>query len=377
MFCTHCGAHLEDGDRFCTSCGMPVPQKDAADDKTRVLAGQRPSADETHELGFGESAPNPSAETFELDPFEPQTGPVQQPFPQQPPSQQQGGGFQQQPPYQQPYQGQPQTGRTPLGDWPEPPAQPYPGPQTNSYQQPYQGGPTPPTMQMPPVQPPRSGKKGLSPVLIGVLACVVTVAVIGVAWGVGSSRLGWHLPTPFGGGSSTASSSPATSSKTTSSATSTQNAASTNATSASVDDSQIRTTLTSYYNDLSGFDTDIKNCANDFNSNYLSSSMSTRQNCYAVSGSTANDIHARYTALQQVSVPTTSAYHSTYQDILTCYDDLCHRIDVINESWTIDLQYSDPSSHQSEITAPISRDNVGTINKYKTDFDNRYPTCKP
>lgn len=28
MFCTNCGARLEDGDRFCTSCGAPVPESE-------------------------------------------------------------------------------------------------------------------------------------------------------------------------------------------------------------------------------------------------------------------------------------------------------------------------------------------------------------
>ena len=82
-------------------------------------------------------------------------------------------------------------------------------------------------------------------------------------------------------------------------------------------------------------------------------------------------------ALKNLSVPSTSRYASSYSAMLTCYYDCTQRIGAISESWDISLQYSDPTGHEDEICAPLSRDRSGDNNKYYTEFKQTYPSAKP
>ena len=43
------------------------------------------------------------------------------------------------------------------------------------------------------------------------------------------------------------------------------------------------------------------------------------------------------------------------------------------------LKYAKPADHKNEIVAPLSRDNVAGTNdnKYRLDFEERYPGAKP
>lgn len=140
---------------------------------------------------------------------------------------------------------------------------------------------------------------------------------------------------------------------------------------------EVYTALSSSYDQLAGFDDEIRSCATTFNNTYLSSDLSTRQ----ANANAARDLLDRISnagaAVDGINVPTASAYAATKAEIATCYDDLENRISVIVQSWDIDLSYSDPRGHEETILAPIEADNVGTVNKYLTDYQQRYPNAKP
>ncbi len=74
-----------------------------------------------------------------------------------------------------------------------------------------------------------------------------------------------------------------------------------------------------------------------------------------------------------------SKNYSSWKDIVALYDDLDHRIDAICDAWEISLKYAKPADHKDEIVAPLSRDNVAGTNdnKYRQDFEDRYPSAKP
>ena len=140
---------------------------------------------------------------------------------------------------------------------------------------------------------------------------------------------------------------------------------------------QDRDDLRYYYDQLSGLDSQIKTAATNFNNAYLSSSLSTRQAHLDDCRTLRSNISTLMSEVEALRVDSDSPYYTNYSDICTLYEDLYNRIDVIVQSWEIDVSYANPSAHQDEITAPIARDNVGTVNRYLLDYQDRYPTARP
>lgn len=168
---------------------------------------------------------------------------------------------------------------------------------------------------------------------------------------------------------------PATSQEATSGSTPADTTESTEASAAQ--EQEIYAALSSSYDQLAGFDDEISSCATTFNNTYLSTSLSTRQANASVAQNLLDRISSAGATVDSINVPATSAYAATKAEIATCYDDLENRISVIVQSWTIDLNYSNPRGHEDAILAPIEADNVGTVNKYLTDYQQRYPNAKP
>ncbi len=135
--------------------------------------------------------------------------------------------------------------------------------------------------------------------------------------------------------------------------------------------------LNSYYSKLGNYDSQIASAATTFNSNYLKKDMSTRRSYAKEAESILAQVKSDYDALQSLSVTSSSANYSSYNTMVTCYNDCVQRISVICESWSNSLGYSDPSGHEDTICAPLSRDKVGDSNKYYTDFQQNYPNAKP
>ncbi|MGN0287404.1 MAG: zinc ribbon domain-containing protein [Atopobiaceae bacterium] len=138
-------------------------------------------------------------------------------------------------------------------------------------------------------------------------------------------------------------------------------------------DQQFHSTLVSYYNALSDYDRRIRNAATNFNNNYLSASASTRSGYSDDATGLQYELEAQIANLYSLSMPQNSAYATQFSLLQQCYNDCYHRISVIADAWTTDVQYSDPSAHQDEILEPIQQDNVHGTNRYKTDYDNTYP----
>lgn len=137
--------------------------------------------------------------------------------------------------------------------------------------------------------------------------------------------------------------------------------------------------LSEYYDLLEDLDSQVRACAQAFNGSYLEEDRTTRQNLADVAERTEDTIEQYYDIVEDLDVPTSSKNYSSWKDIIALYDDLDHRIDAICDAWEISLKYAKPADHKNEIVAPLSRDNVAGTNdnKYRLDFEERYPGAKP
>ncbi|RGK23699.1 zinc-ribbon domain-containing protein [Collinsella sp. TF12-2AT] len=137
--------------------------------------------------------------------------------------------------------------------------------------------------------------------------------------------------------------------------------------------------LGEYYDLIEDLDSQVRACAQAFNGSYLEEDRTTRQNLADVAERTEDTIEQYYDIVEDLDVPASSKNYSSWKDIIALYDDLDHRIDAICDAWEISLKYAKPADHKNEIVAPLSRDNVAGTNdnKYRLDFEERYPGAKP
>lgn len=147
---------------------------------------------------------------------------------------------------------------------------------------------------------------------------------------------------------------------------------------AKISEADVKASLTVSYEKLSGYDEEIRACASDYNSTFVTSSLSSRKASLAACTELKGRIDASAVEARAIDVPSSSSYYQKHQDIKTLYDDLSARIGVIEESWIIDVRYENPADHVAEIEAPIVRDNDSDgKNKYFLDFQSRYPSARP
>lgn len=137
--------------------------------------------------------------------------------------------------------------------------------------------------------------------------------------------------------------------------------------------------LSEYYDLLEDLDSQVRACAEAFNGGYLEEDRTTRQNLADVAERTEDTIEQYYDIVEDLDVPMSSKNYSSWKDIVALYDDLDHRIDAICDAWEISLKYAKPADHKDEIVAPLAGDNEpGTnSNKYRQDFEDRYPGAAP
>lgn len=148
---------------------------------------------------------------------------------------------------------------------------------------------------------------------------------------------------------------------------------------ATISEQNVYDQLSSYYSRLSDLDQQVRDCATTFNTYYLKDDRSSRQSASDAAEALEDQIGDLKDEVEDLDVPIDSQNYSSWKDIITLYDDLENRIDVICDAWEISLEYSGPANHKDEIVAPLARDNVAGTNdnKYRLDFEDRYPGAAP
>lgn len=148
---------------------------------------------------------------------------------------------------------------------------------------------------------------------------------------------------------------------------------------ATISEQNVYDQLSSYYSRLSDLDQQVRDCATTFNTYYLKDDRSSRQSASDAAEALEDQISDLKDEVEDLDVPIDSQNYSSWRDIITLYDDLENRIDVICDAWEISLEYSSPANHKDEIVEPLARDNVAGTNdnKYRLDFEDRYPGAAP
>lgn len=148
---------------------------------------------------------------------------------------------------------------------------------------------------------------------------------------------------------------------------------------ATISEQNVYNQLSSYYSRLSDLDQQVRDCATTFNTYYLKDDRSSRQSASDAAEALEDQIGDLKDEVEDLDVPIDSQNYGSWKDIITLYDDLENRIDVICDAWEISLEYSSPANHKDEIVAPLARDNVAGTNdnKYRLDFEDRYPGAAP
>lgn len=148
---------------------------------------------------------------------------------------------------------------------------------------------------------------------------------------------------------------------------------------ATISEQNVYDQLSSYYSRLSDLDQQVRDCAATFNTYHLKDDRSSRQSASDAAEALEDQIGDLKDEVEDLDVPIDSQNYSSWKDIITLYDDLENRIDVICDAWEISLEYSSPANHKDEIVAPLARDNVAGTNdnKYRLDFEDRYPGAAP
>ena len=148
---------------------------------------------------------------------------------------------------------------------------------------------------------------------------------------------------------------------------------------ATISEQNVYDQLSSYYSRLSDLDQQVRDCATTFNTYYLKDDRSSRQSASNAAEALEDQIDDLKDEVEDLDVPIDSQNYSSWKDIITLYNDLENRIDVICDAWEISLEYSSPANHKDEIVAPLARDNVAGTNdnKYRLDFEERYPGAAP
>lgn len=340
-FCTHCGKLLNDDERFCTSCGTPV-----TDD------GQASQSQENAQAAEHAAAPGTAFDTAATT-----VQSAQQPTATQPQQADVTVQSAHQPaPAPQPEAGATQQWATPAGSAPQQPI---------------------PTAAPQAVAP--AARKNNNALFIGIIAVLVVVIIALVAF---------FMIKPFDKGADDTKGTTIEKVKIDhdnddASVKGDPNKLDDNDDdahdAATIGEQNVYDQLSSYYSRLSDLDQQVRDCATTFNTYYLKDDRSSRQSASDAAESLEDQIDDLKDKVEDLDVPIDSQNYGSWKDIITLYDDLENRIDVICDAWEISLEYSSPANHKDEIVAPLARDNVAGTNdnKYRLDFEDRYPGAAP
>lgn len=341
-FCTHCGKLLKDDERFCTNCGTP-----ATDD------GQASQSQED-----AQAAEHAAASDAAFDTAATTVQPAQQPTATQPQQADMTVQSAHQPaPAPQPEAGATQQWATPAGSAPQQPI-PTAAPQA--------GAPAAP--------------KNNNALLIGIIAALIVVIIALVVF---------FMIKPFDKGADDTEGTTIEKVKIDHDNDDASVKGDPNKLdndddddvhdAATISEQNVYDQLSSYYSRLSDLDQQVRDCATTFNTYYLKDDRSSRQSASDAAEALEDQIGDLKDEVEDLDVPIDSQNYSSWKDIITLYDDLENRIDVICDAWEISLEYSSPANHKDEIVAPLARDNVAGTNdnKYRLDFEDRYPGGAP
>lgn len=137
--------------------------------------------------------------------------------------------------------------------------------------------------------------------------------------------------------------------------------------------------LCSCYDRLAGYDERIATAAQSFNEAWACEDLDVRSCDYAELCALQDGIRREAIFLVGLKTPLDSAYIWNANEIAALVDDLLGRCDPIAQAWEKSISYGlDAANQQDDIFFPFTVSNLedGT-NRYKADYDARYPYARP
>ncbi len=135
--------------------------------------------------------------------------------------------------------------------------------------------------------------------------------------------------------------------------------------------------LDSAYARLESYDERVDSCISNFNTLFLSASLSQRETAMEEAEALLDELQAELETLEAIVLSDTSPYVDDLENMVELYVCQIGRLEPIVEAWALDVTFDDPSGHTDEILEVVAQNNENGTNKYFTRFNELYPEAAP
>lgn len=136
-------------------------------------------------------------------------------------------------------------------------------------------------------------------------------------------------------------------------------------------------TLSEAYDDLTDYNDRVASCVDDFNSYYVSSNKTNRQNAYDTATTLLTELQTRQADLEALQFSSDSGYAEQRDKIAELYGYEAGRVQTLVDAWEVSLQYDTPSDHEDEILAVLSEAYTSGTNTDLENYNELYPDAEP
>lgn len=81
--------------------------------------------------------------------------------------------------------------------------------------------------------------------------------------------------------------------------------------------------------------------------------------------------------MEENRLPDASCYFNDYLNIKKLYEDLSSAGAILARSWASNVQFDDPTAHESHWMSPIEENSSGGKLTFFADYEARYPGARP
>lgn len=132
--------------------------------------------------------------------------------------------------------------------------------------------------------------------------------------------------------------------------------------------------LSEAYEKLDTYDERIGTCVEDFNADFLVSSMDTRNASKEFADKVLSDLTSDLASLESAKIPSGSSYVEQAEKVMELYECQIGRVSALTNAWALDVTFETPSEHKAEILAKYTE---GDAKTYLSRYDELYSQAEP